>query len=90
MLPKIERGRLSKVDRQHNYAQLLVNLAKDLTARNGKGSKRPHGAVSFGNGAAMRVSAVGWFFDILEETATRLHVLPAEWQRRIIRKFLEI
>ncbi|MCQ2261471.1 MAG: ADP-ribosylglycohydrolase family protein [Bacteroidales bacterium] len=42
------------------------NELRSYDGQRSDGLRHPYG--SFGNGSAMRVSAVGWFFDTLEET----------------------
>lgn len=50
------------------YPETLYNFDEQYGAAPYDSNTRRHPYGSWGNGSAMRVSAVGWFFDTLEET----------------------
>ena len=55
-----------KLDPQRGYGGMFFKWLFSPRMLNKDGVRRPYN--SFGNGSAMRVSAVGWMFDTLEET----------------------
>lgn len=59
----VKYGRL---DPQRGYGGMFFKWLFSPKMLNEDGVRRPYN--SFGNGSAMRVSAVGWMFDTLEET----------------------
>ncbi len=54
------------IDPQRGYGGMFFEWLFYPKGLNKDGNRRPYN--SFGNGSAMRVSAVGWMFDTLEET----------------------